>query len=64
MGARPMGRVISDAVKKPLANEILFGKLAKGGLARIDVKDGVVVIECEPALESADDDDDAGDRAN
>ena len=67
MGARPMARVIADALKKPLANEILFGKLAGGGVARVDVKDGEIVIECEPAPPRADDDDDrddAGDRKN
>ncbi|HKJ89284.1 MAG TPA: ATP-dependent Clp protease ATP-binding subunit ClpA, partial [Gammaproteobacteria bacterium] len=31
MGARPMGRVIQEQVKKPLADELLFGKLANGG---------------------------------
>ena len=59
MGARPMGRVIADAVKKPLANEILFGKLVHGGVARIDARDGQIVIECEPAAPSDDDDDHA-----
>ena len=37
MGARPLGRVIQEHVKKPLADELLFGKLKKGGLVRIDV---------------------------
>ncbi len=59
MGARPMGRVISEAVKKPLANEILFGKLVHGGVARIDVKDGEVVLECESAPAPEDEDEDA-----
>ena len=36
-GARPLGRVIQEHIKKPLAEELLFGKLAKGGLVRIDV---------------------------
>lgn len=31
MGARPMGRVIQDNLKKPLANELLFGSLVDGG---------------------------------
>ena len=57
MGARPMARVISDAVKKPLANEILFGKLAHGGVAKIDLVDGAIVIECEAAEPVSDDDD-------
>jgi ATP-dependent Clp protease ATP-binding subunit ClpA len=35
MGARPLGRVIQEHIKKPLAEELLFGKLAKGGTVRI-----------------------------
>ena len=38
-GARPLGRVIQEYVKKPLADELLFGKLSKGGLVRVGVKD-------------------------
>jgi ATP-dependent Clp protease ATP-binding subunit ClpA len=37
MGARPLSRVIQEHIKKPLANEILFGKLRKGGLVRVTV---------------------------
>ena len=37
MGARPMARVIQENIKKPLAEEILFGKLANGGMVRISV---------------------------
>jgi ATP-dependent Clp protease ATP-binding subunit ClpA len=40
MGARPMSRVIQENIKKPLADEILFGKLAGGGMVRISVEDG------------------------
>jgi ATP-dependent Clp protease ATP-binding subunit ClpA len=36
-GARPLGRVINEQVKKPMADELLFGKLKDGGLVRIDV---------------------------
>ena len=39
MGARPLSRVIQEKVKKPLAEEVLFGKLAKGGTVRILLKD-------------------------
>ena len=39
-GARPLARVIQEHVKKPLAEELLFGALAKGGLVRITVEDG------------------------
>lgn len=37
MGARPLARLIQEKIKKPLAEELLFGKLSKGGLVRIDV---------------------------
>jgi len=49
MGARPMGRLVQSTLKGPLANEILFGKLVNGGTARVDIKDGAIDIECEPA---------------
>ncbi|MGM0423011.1 MAG: ATP-dependent Clp protease ATP-binding subunit ClpA [Pseudomonadota bacterium] len=39
MGARPLSRVIQEKVKKPLAEELLFGKLTKGGMVRIELKD-------------------------
>jgi ATP-dependent Clp protease ATP-binding subunit ClpA len=39
-GARPLGRVIQEYVKKPLAEELLFGKLAHGGAVKVTVKDG------------------------
>lgn len=38
MGARPMGRVIQEHIKKPLADEVLFGKLRNGGHVRVVVK--------------------------
>ncbi|AEH33450.1 ATP-dependent Clp protease ATP-binding subunit ClpA [Vibrio anguillarum] len=37
MGARPMGRVIQDKLKKPLANELLFGSLVDGGTVKVDL---------------------------
>ncbi len=40
MGARPLGRVIQEYIKKPLAEELLFGKLAKGGVVKVGVKKG------------------------
>ena len=49
MGARPMARLVQTTLKAPLANEILFGKLVDGGIAHVDVKDGAIAIECEPA---------------
>jgi ATP-dependent Clp protease ATP-binding subunit ClpA len=36
-GARPLGRVIQDHIKKPLAEELLFGKLAKGGVVKVSI---------------------------
>jgi ATP-dependent Clp protease ATP-binding subunit ClpA len=44
-GARPLARVIQDSIKKPLADEILFGKLAKGGIVKITVKDNALSFE-------------------
>ncbi len=40
MGARPLARVIQESIKKPLAEELLFGKLAKGGVVKVGVKAG------------------------
>ncbi len=51
-GARPLGRVIQEHIKKPLAEELLFGKLAKGGLVRVFVKDGKLDFEMEPPKKS------------
>ena len=48
MGARPMARLIQDKIKRPLAEQILFGELAEhGGVAHIDLKDGELVFEYE-----------------
>ena len=47
MGARPMSRVVTELIKRPLADEILFGVLEQGGIAHIDVKDGEINIDCE-----------------
>jgi ATP-dependent Clp protease ATP-binding subunit ClpA len=47
MGARPMARVIQDKVKRPLADELLFGKLAGGGRVSIDVRDGGLVVDAQ-----------------
>ena len=40
MGARPMARIIQEHVKKPLAEELLFGRLAHGGYVVIRAEDG------------------------
>ncbi|MGQ4583663.1 ATP-dependent Clp protease ATP-binding subunit ClpA [Lysobacter sp. F60174L2] len=45
MGARPMARVIQDRIKRPLADELLFGKLIGGGRVSIEVRDGELVVE-------------------
>jgi ATP-dependent Clp protease ATP-binding subunit ClpA len=47
MGARPLGRVIQEYIKKPLAEELLFGKLAKGGIVKIGMKDGKLDLRIE-----------------
>jgi ATP-dependent Clp protease ATP-binding subunit ClpA len=39
MGARPLGRIITENIKKPLSKEILFGKLKHGGAVMISIKD-------------------------
>ncbi|MDI1228844.1 MAG: ATP-dependent Clp protease ATP-binding subunit ClpA [bacterium] len=49
MGARPLGRVIQEHVKKPLAEELLFGRLVKGGAVKIAVKDGKLAFEYPPS---------------
>ena len=47
MGARPLARVIQEYIKKPLAEELLFGKLAKGGLVKVDVKDDKITLKID-----------------
>ncbi len=48
-GARPMGRLIQDKIKQPLAEELLFGKLADGGEVQVSVKDGKPSFHLTPA---------------
>jgi ATP-dependent Clp protease ATP-binding subunit ClpA len=50
MGARPMARLIQDKIKRPLADELLFGKLMNGGRVGLDVLDGElrVDVQAEP----------------
>tara|TARA_R100001143_G_C3336983_1_gene122373 strand:+ start:1 stop:768 length:768 start_codon:yes stop_codon:yes gene_type:complete len=48
-GARPMGRLIQDRIKQPLAEELLFGKLADGGEVSVTMKDGKPAFELTPA---------------
>jgi ATP-dependent Clp protease ATP-binding subunit ClpA len=42
LGARPISRLINDKIKKPLAHEILFGKLEAGGKVVVDIKNDEV----------------------
>jgi ATP-dependent Clp protease ATP-binding subunit ClpA len=46
-GARPLGRVIQENIKKPLADEILFGKLVKGGHVKVVLRDGKLAFDIE-----------------
>ncbi len=48
MGARPLARTIQEHVKKPLADELLFGRLAKGGFVKIGVKDNKLAFDYPP----------------
>ena len=77
MGARPLARVIQEHIKKPLANEILFGKLKKGGVVKVTVapqedgKPGLVLeaipeeqpVKPKPEAEVSEHDADDGDSA-
>ena len=47
MGARPMARLIQEKIKKPLAEQLLFGDLQGGGHIFITVRDGELVVEAE-----------------
>ena len=51
MGARPMARLIQETIRKALADELLFGRLAQGGHVIVDVDDeGKVKLEFEEAV--------------
>jgi ATP-dependent Clp protease ATP-binding subunit ClpA len=58
-GARPLARVIQEVVKKPLAEELLFGRLVKGGSVKVNLKDGALVFDyveaAPPALPKPED---------
>ena len=47
-GARPLGRVVQEHIKKPLADELLFGKLTDGGMVKVDVKNDGLVLDITP----------------
>ncbi|WP_419237846.1 ATP-dependent Clp protease ATP-binding subunit ClpA [Photobacterium leiognathi subsp. mandapamensis] len=53
MGARPMARVIQDNLKKPLANELLFGCLVNGGSVRVDFVNGELDFQFSSEMEPA-----------
>ena len=53
MGARPMARLIQENIKKPLAEDLLFGKLANGGHIRVTVRDDALHFELEGKNELA-----------
>jgi ATP-dependent Clp protease ATP-binding subunit ClpA len=63
-GARPLARVIQEHIKKPLAEELLFGKLTKGGAVKVTMKDRKLDFEfieaAVPALPKPDPDGDEG----
>jgi ATP-dependent Clp protease ATP-binding subunit ClpA len=63
-GARPLSRVIQEYIKKPLAEELLFGKLVKGGSVKVTLKDGKLEFEtleaAPPALPKPEDADGDG----
>ncbi|MBN8819713.1 MAG: ATP-dependent Clp protease ATP-binding subunit ClpA [Sphingomonas sp.] len=48
-GARPMGRLIQEKIKQPLAEELLFGKLVNGGEVHVHLKDDALTFEITPA---------------
>jgi ATP-dependent Clp protease ATP-binding subunit ClpA len=53
MGARPMARVIQEKLKKPLANELLFGSLVNGGSVRVDYINGELDFQFSSEMEAA-----------
>ena len=53
MGARPMARLIQEQLKKPLAEQILFGELSEGGSVQISVKNDELSFQYEPARAEA-----------
>jgi len=47
MGARPMARIIQERIKRPLADELLFGKLLNGGKVQLAVRGGEFMVDVE-----------------
>ncbi len=52
-GARPMGRLVQEKIKQPLAEELLFGKLVNGGEVKVHIKDNAPAFEIAPAAPKA-----------
>lgn len=52
-GARPLARTIQEHIKKPLADDILFGRLTRGGHVKVELKDGKIAFDITPATGSA-----------
>jgi len=52
MGARPMARLVQEKIKRPLADELLFGRLNKGGHVRVVLNEGELELEFENEIES------------
>jgi ATP-dependent Clp protease ATP-binding subunit ClpA len=50
MGARPLQRVIDKEIKRPLAKQMLFGELASGGSATVDVADNSLILASKPKV--------------
>jgi len=52
-GARPLARVVQEHIKKPLADELLFGKLVGGGIAHVDVFETKLKVSVKPHPQKA-----------
>ena len=48
-GARPLARLVQEHIKKPLADELLFGKLIQGGSVKVGVQKDSLQLTCRPA---------------
>jgi ATP-dependent Clp protease ATP-binding subunit ClpA len=46
MGARPMARLVQEKIKRPLADELLFGELTSGGHVCVELIDGELSLNC------------------
>ncbi len=53
MGARPMARLVQERIKRPLADELLFGRLSEGGHVNVTLKDGDLLLDIHTETASA-----------